>query len=185
MIPLGWYDIVRGMIAQHVGRMVRFARVSVNTASGDGDSVHGHQPGDEEEEYQYQIRRLWPFGIRSRPPAGVDAVVVHAFGGATNGIMVGAESPEYGPGDLAEGETAIYCKASGTVIRLDKDGAITVETKANQAINIAAGTGAAVNISAGTGASVVVNGGANNVARAAVDTAGPYPITGGALFFKA
>ena len=36
--------------------------------------------------------------------------------------MVGAESAKYGPSDLEEGETAIYCLAAGAVIKLDKDG---------------------------------------------------------------
>lgn len=128
MIP-GWKDWVRAHVFGRVASVIRFAQVTVNTASGDGDAVQGNQTTDEEApgDYQYQVRRLWPFGIRSRPPAGVDAAVVHAFGGSTNGMMVGAESPEYGPDDLQDGEVCIYAKKAGARIKIDVDGKITID----------------------------------------------------------
>ena len=140
-----------------VASLVRMSQVALSTASGDGDAVQGNETTSEEVQggYQYEVRRLWPFGIRSRPPANVDAVVVHAFGGPTNGIMVGAESPEYGPSDLAEGETAIYCKAANAVIKFDKDGNITVTAAPDKSVTVqASGTGA-VNVSATTATGAV------------------------------
>jgi phage gp45-like len=144
-------------VQQRVASSIRFAQVSLNSATGYDDAVQGHQTTEEEQPggYQYQVRRLWPFGIRSRPPAGVDAAVVHAFGGSTNGMMVGAESPQYGPDDLEDGETAIYSSVNASVLLADEDGntAITSATDGDVTID-AHGTG-----------ETVVNGGTARVAR--------------------
>lgn len=132
----------REWINNRIASVIRFAQVCLNTASGDGDSVQGHETTNEEAEggYQYQTRRIWPFGIRSRPPKGCDAVVVHVFGGASNGVMVGAESPEYGPDDLEDGEVAIYAKKSGAVIKIDKDGKVTIDAPNTTDVVVNGGT---------------------------------------------
>jgi uncharacterized cupin superfamily protein len=71
---------------------------------------------------------------------------------------------------------------AGTIkLTLSADTRLTIE---GGEVDVNAGAGSAVNINSGAGASVVVNGGINGVARAIVDTAGPYPISGGALRFK-
>jgi phage gp45-like len=69
---------------------------------------------------------MWPFGLRSRPPSGVEAVVVLVNGAATRAVMVSAESAKYGPSDLEEGESALYNKTAA-VIRIWKDGKITID----------------------------------------------------------
>jgi phage gp45-like len=138
---------------QRVAAIVRFSQVTANTASGNADAVQGNTTVDETDtiNYQYTVRRLWPFGIRSRPPTGVDSVVVHAFGGSTNGLMVGAESAEYGPDDLEEGETAIYSHASGAVIKIDKNGAIEVTSSSGQAVTVSAGGNITLTANSGAG----------------------------------
>lgn len=138
---------IKEYVAAKVSAIVRASTVSRSTASGDGDKVDGHITFEDEAPggYDYTVRRLWPFGIRSRPPVGVDAVVVHAFGGSTNGVMVGAESSVYGPSDLQEGEVAIYAKKADAMIKIDVDGKITIDSH--------------------SGANVVVNGGSKSVAR--------------------
>lgn len=135
---------LRARIDMRAASLIRFAQTTTNTASGDGDAVAGHETDEEagEPTYQYLTRRLWPFGIRSRPPTGIDSVAVHVFGGSINAVMLGAESPEYGPSDLEEGEVAIYAKASGAVIKIDVDGNITIDASASKNITVAAtGTG--------------------------------------------
>ena len=172
---------MRDRIDMRIASVLRVARVALTTESGDGDAVDGHEtdPADGEPSYQYPTRRIYPFGIRSRAPAGCDSVVIHAFGGAVNGVLLGAESPEYGPGDLASGEVAIYAEKAGAVIKIDVDGKITITSAAGAAVAITAGVGAAVTIDAGAAAKVITNGGGAEVARATVDMAGPYPIVSG------
>ncbi len=113
-------DYVRGLFAG----LVRFTKTSGATSDGQGDQTEGR--GEEDEAPPYPVRRLWPFGIRSMPPDGVDAVVVHANGSSTSGIMVGAESADYGPSDLEGGELALYSQFNPEVALADKDGKTTI-----------------------------------------------------------
>lgn len=145
---------LKAYVVQRVASAIRFGQVTKNSASGNADAIQGNETERDEQDggYQYTVRRLWPFGIRSVPPTGIDAVVVHAFGGPTNGILVGAESAEYGPSNLQVGETAIYNKVTGAVIKIDVDGKITIDAPA--------------------GVDVVVNGGTLKVARVTDSTTG-------------
>ena len=136
-----WSEI-RDFVYQAVGWVVSYSRVAKSSAGGNDDEVEGRSEPDEPS-YQIPVRRLWPFGLRSRPPAGVEAVIVLVNGGATRAVMVGAESAKYGPSDLAEGEAALY-GATAAVIRIWTDGRITID---------------------GDGADVVVNGGGAKVHR--------------------
>lgn len=133
-----WPEI-RDYVRQALSWVVRFSTVSATGSDGYKDAVDG-RAGADETSYQYPVRRLWPFGIRSRPPVGVDAVVIHVNGGSGSGVMVGAESNAYGPDDLAEGEVAIYCRASGAVIKLDADGKITIDAASGQDVVVNGGT---------------------------------------------
>jgi phage gp45-like len=139
--------------------VVLFSRVAATSASGHEDEVDGRSEPDEPS-YQVQVRRLFPFGLRSRPPAGVDAVAVCASGSPSAGVMVGAESPAYGPSDLAEGEAALYNIATGTRVLLKADGSIQID--------------------AASGKDVVVNGGTARVSRVgdSVTVTGTCPNTG-------
>lgn len=127
------------------------SRVAKSSADGQ-DELEGRSQPDEPD-YQILVRRLWPFGVRSMPPAGVDAVAVFAGAAQSAGVMVGAESPQYGPSDLLDGEVAFYNKTTGVLIKLHADGKVTID--------------------APTGSDVVINGGTAKVARAgdAVDKA--------------
>lgn len=119
---------------------VRVAKVAKSSADGTGDTVQGHEDGaPSDEQFDLAARRIWPFGIRSVPPAGVDAVWVRS-GGSTNGVMVGAESSRFGPSDLADGEVALYNKTAGVLVRLGSDGTV----------NITAGVGKTVNVNGST-----------------------------------
>lgn len=115
----------RDYVRQALGWVVRFSRVAGNTADGGKDTVEGRATGSDEQSYAYLVRRIWPFGIRSRPPAGCDAVVVHANAGSSNGVMVGAESTRYGPSDLKDGEVCLYNKGTATV-KLDENDQVVV-----------------------------------------------------------
>lgn len=145
---------VKNIARRIAGTIVRFTTTSKSSDTGHDDAVDGR--GNDSDAPSLGVRRLWPFGIRSRPPAGCDAVVIHANSGATNGVMVGAESKKYGPGDLKSGETAIYAIKAGCLIKLDEDGGITVTAEPDQSVNIAVTGGGNVNITVDSGAKVYV-----------------------------
>lgn len=112
-----------------------------SSADGHDDALEG-RTAPAEPDYQIPVRRIWPFGIRSRPPAGVEAVVVYPNGSPVSGVMVGAESAKYGPSDLEEGETAVY-SSSGATMKLDKDGNIIILALGSATIQLAGSTFAA------------------------------------------
>lgn len=93
-----------------------------------------------------RARRMWPFGIRARPPQGVEATWVAPMGAASNRIYVAGESNSYGPLDLKDGEVCIYnAKDAGSVvcrIKLDADGHITVIPSAGAKVKLGDGTDA-------------------------------------------
>lgn len=113
-------------IDDRLATAVKIRPYSVSSADGTTDKVKGYD--NDEQKYDADGQRMWPFGIRARPPAGVDAVWI-ALGGRNksgHGVIVGAESKGYGPGDLADGEVALYNKVSGCVVRLNADGTISI-----------------------------------------------------------
>jgi len=82
------------------------------------------------------VRRMFPFGIRSRPPKGTDGLVVFVNGGPANGVLLAAESSRFGPSNLNDGETALYNKVVGCTILLDQSGAITLTDKSGATVKL-------------------------------------------------
>lgn len=124
--------------------IVEFTPISVSTADGSKDAVKVQ--GDPSDRQRF-VRRTSPWGISGRPVAGVGvlAAIVKAVAGPFGGMIVGVSTTDYGPQDLEEGETAIWNKVNGTLIRLKPDGSMTID--------------------ASSGKDVVVNGGSAKVAR--------------------
>lgn len=152
---------VETYVQTRLGALVEFTRLAASTATGEEDSV---EVGGGDQRMQRPVRRIEPWGLRGRPPAGVWAAVIKAIAGASNGLMVGISTTRHGPADLETGETELYCSASGTRVYLDKDGV--------------------VHIDAASGQDIIFNGGTLRVARehdaldvgTLVATAGPYPV---------
>ncbi len=152
---------VESYVQTRLGALVEFTRVAASTATGEKDAV---EVGGGDQRMQRPVRRVEPWGVRGRPPAGVFAAIVKAIAGASNGLLVGISSTRYGSQALEAGETEIYCSASGTRIFLDKTGTIHID--------------------AASGQDVILNGGTLQVARETdaldvgtlVATAGPYPV---------
>ena len=138
-------------IVTRLNAIVRHTTVT-NSTSGGVDQVAGRQGPQGKQNVPHTVRRLWPFGIRSVPPSGVEAAVVFANADPTHGLMVGAEGTGYGPSDLATGETALYCKAAGTVVKLDGDGNVTISSASGKTVTI---NGATVYLGAMSGAQFV------------------------------
>jgi hypothetical protein len=114
---------LRQMLVDWASRIVRFT--SIATAGSDTScTVAGRSYAGGPPEPGIRARLMFPFGIRSVPPSGVDAAVVHPAGASARGIVVGCDSKAFGPADLAEGETAIYSKVDGVVVKLDASGLV-------------------------------------------------------------
>lgn len=148
---MGMFWEIRQQLREYIDEKIRqgLARVwtltAYSNASSDGveDSVRTFL--DSDTETVYPTRRIQHYGLRTRPPQGVLAVRLGNWEGGGNGLTVAEEDSRYGPGDLDEGEVALYNKVSGTEIRIDKDGNIK--------------------INAASGKDVIVNGGTQKVAR--------------------
>lgn len=136
MIPITWGEL-RDYVQQVMSRVARYAPTVKSSASGHGDAVAGRSEPDEPQN-QYTVRRLWPFGLRSRPPVGVEALILHVNGGSANGVMVGAESGAYGPSDLEEGDVALYCLAENALWKLTKLGEVIGQSADGKDITITA-----------------------------------------------
>jgi hypothetical protein len=125
-------DRVREMFAN----TIQFARYTLSTEKGLEDKIEGFKTLDpDEERYDLVGRRVFPFGVRSRPPKGVHALWVRV-GRSTNGVIVGAESDRYGPASLKDGEVAFYNKISGTLILLDENGKVSITAATGQVLEL-------------------------------------------------
>jgi phage gp45-like len=51
-------------------------------------------------------------------------------------VVVGAESSRYGPSDLKDGEVAVYNKVTGTIVKLDENGAVSITAAVGQLVTI-------------------------------------------------
>ncbi len=137
-----------------IARLVHFTYFSGSSASGTSDTVEcDHEDPDAG---TYLVRRMQHFGFRSRPPKGVAVIRLGNYEAAGNSVIVAEESDRYGPGDLEDGEVALYNKVTGTEIRIDVDGNIKID--------------------AGPGKDVIVNGGTAKVARVGDQITASSPI---------
>ena len=155
---MDWSDL-RQMLTDWASRIVRFTRIA-RAASDGSASVEGRTIPGGPEAPSIRARLMFPFGVRSVPPAGVDAAVVHAAGAGARCIVVACDAPKYGPSDLAEGETALYSQQNPKAVHADGAGHTKI-------------TSATVN---GVQGDVVVNGGTLPVARK-TDPIAPGAIT--------
>jgi hypothetical protein len=124
-------------LANKVMAAAEWTTLSRTTAASDKDHANvAANPNDR----QRPIRRVAPWGLAGYPPAGILALLVKAVGGVFNGINAGVDPDKYGPKNLNEGETALYCKESGTTILLDKDGNVIITPGAGKTVQIAGST---------------------------------------------
>ncbi len=117
-----------------IARLVHFTYFSGSSATGTGDSVECDHT--DEASGSYAVRRMQHFGFRSRPPKGVAAIRLGNFEAASNSVVVAEDSERYGPGDLADGEVALYNKVTGAEIKIDQDGNITINTPAGKTVQL-------------------------------------------------
>lgn len=133
---------LRERVSAMASQFVVFTKVARTGADGSRDEA---QVSEDDKDNQRPYLRTTPWGLAGRPVVGVQIALGRAFGGSFGGVQIGIYTKDYGPQDLEEGETALYCKASGTRVWLDKDGNIHVD--------------------AASAKDVIINGGSLNVAR--------------------
>ncbi len=102
-----------------IARLVHFTYFSGASSSGTEDSVECDHT--DSNSGSYAVRRMQHFGFRSRPPKGVAAIRLGNFEAASNSVVVAEDSSRYGPGDLEDGEMALYNKVTGTEIWQGRD----------------------------------------------------------------
>jgi hypothetical protein len=84
-------DEMKEYVREQTRNVVQFTRMTKNTPLGKGDQVHGHRvEGADAVDYDYPVRRMQHFGLRSLPPAGVWVVRVGGVGGNAVIVAVGA-----------------------------------------------------------------------------------------------
>lgn len=120
---------LRELIKNYVARMVVYVITARGSASGQEDEILGRGDSDQ----SMPVRRLWPFGIRSVPPAGSEGIALAINGGRLGArVLVAAEHGDHGPKDLQSGECALY-SAFDARVWLDKDGTIHILPKSGSA----------------------------------------------------
>jgi phage baseplate assembly protein V len=72
------------------------------------------------------VERFGEWGLISRPPVGAEAILAFVGGSRSHGVLLGTEDRRYRPKDADEGESGLYCKDSGTEVRLKPDGTVQV-----------------------------------------------------------
>src|SRR5436190_797174 len=141
---MDWGEL-RQTLTNWASRIVRFT--SIGTSASDGScTVAGRSYAGGPEAPSIKARLGFPFGIRSRPPSGVDATVVHAAGAVARGVAVAHDSKKYGPDDLEDGETALYGAANAKAVLVNKDAAIEVTATPGQPITIKVSGAAAITL---------------------------------------
>lgn len=137
--PRAFFARVMDAVRELFANTIQLAPYALSTKDGYRDKVEGFIPQDDpqsgDKKYDLDGRRAWPFGIRSRPPKGVQAVWLRV-GRSPNGVIVGADSSRYGPSDLDDGEVALYNKVSGVVVRLTKDGDVIINAASGRTVQI-------------------------------------------------
>lgn len=143
---------IKNYVQQFSARIANYVITAAATATGLKDGVEGRATGPGEPRYGLSVRRLWPFGLRSVPPAGCEGVILRINAGRRSLVLIAAESQKYGPKDLKSGETAVY-DAKGSIIRLNEDGSVLITSKSGATVELA------------KDGSVVLQGGTKAVAR--------------------
>jgi phage gp45-like len=100
-------------------RMIGWTLSAKSSAVGDDDEV---ETGDGDDS-QRPVRRIEPFGVRSRPPSKVRTLQLR-LGSSTTLFLGVASTNGYGPTDLDDGDTALYnahaaevrCKGDDVVV---------------------------------------------------------------------
>lgn len=114
---------LRTYVDSKVGQVFVWTRTANSTELGKSDAV---ETGDDDDKKgQRPVRRIEPWGVRGRPVAKQRQLSIKL--GSSVVIYLGVASDGgYGPGDLEDGETAIYSKNIEKGVHLRDDGVTAI-----------------------------------------------------------
>jgi phage baseplate assembly protein V len=144
-------------------RVANMIARAVLSATDDSQGVQLVQLVVLDGETRSDVERMQDYGFTSNPLDGAEAVVIFVDGDRGHGHAVKIDDRRYRPTNLQKGEVCVY-NSAGAQIRLKPDGSITMNSA--------------------PGKDIILNGGTQPIARVG-DSAGPYPIVGGASNVKA
>ena len=129
-------EYAREVALRMLAEMVGYALITVTDSLG-AERVKQH---DEAGSSHRPAQRLEPFGLRSCPVVGKVRQFVYRHG-TSNAVGLGCRPDgAFGPVDLEDGETCLYCGAPGTRVKLDKDGNVLIDPAATKEIKLAGST---------------------------------------------
>jgi len=128
------------------GRLVHWSQITTNSTRPDLVYINSFVADESAGEIQTNeiAKHIQLYGFRSKPPVNCEVISLVCSGGSSQKVVVASDDATKGPQNLEPAETAIYSH-SGSVVKFDKNGNITIDAAA--------------------GKDVVVNGGNLKVAR--------------------
>ncbi len=124
---------LRAFVLDSVARLFVWTTTANSSALGKEDAV---STGDDDpNKGQRPVRRLEPFGVRSRPPAKQRSLSLRL--GSSTVIYLGVASDGgYGPGDLEDGELAIFSKNVPKALHAKDSGDVALASKDGQVVSV-------------------------------------------------
>ncbi|MEO9192164.1 MAG: hypothetical protein ABI445_00775 [Polyangia bacterium] len=126
---------LRNYVDAALARMFVWTLTANTSALGNEDHVAQGDNDDNPTPGQRPVRRVEPFGMRSRPPAKQRSLSLRL--GSSTVLYLGiASDGGYGPKDLADGEVVLYSKNVPQGVRLMDNGDVALASKAGQVVSV-------------------------------------------------
>jgi hypothetical protein len=125
---------LRNYVDAALARMFVWTLTANTSALGNEDHVAQGDNDDNPTPGQRPVRRVEPFGMRSRPPAKQRSLSLR-LGSSTVLYLGVASDGGYGPKDLADGEVVLYSKNVPQGVRLMDNGDVALTSKAGQVVS--------------------------------------------------
>lgn len=127
------WSSLKQWVAHEIARLVQLDTLSTTSPDGESDRADGHSQAPEDPVIPSPIKRRPSFGFAFRPPAGAEVLTIRASGLR---VYLAAYVKGLAPA-LDEGEVAVY-DASGSVLRLFKDGSVKLTAESGGSAEITA-----------------------------------------------
>lgn len=122
---------LREYVNMKLAGVFSFTRSANTTALGGEDAI---ETGDDDENKgQRPVRRIEPWGLRGRPVAKQRTLALK-LGSSTVLYLGVASDGGYGPGDLEDGEVALYSKNVERGVHLKDSGDVALESASGQLV---------------------------------------------------
>ncbi len=131
---------LKELILQIAGRNIQISTLANNDQKEGVCYIDGavYDQSENEESSQQVVRKMQWFGFRSRPPEGSDTLVLGPRSSRGQRVLVACDHLQYGPTDLKDGEVTVFSQ-SGSIIKLDVDGNITLIPNEGAKVRIGSG----------------------------------------------